>query len=211
MTRHGLVWFFTIIAIFLFAPLIVTANQYRNCLGTELENVTTWFGEEETAAMLAKSNRMYADVMVSSGLDPAIRKSLAKPVPTKEVAPGVKLSQNMQGYANQVESYWENMLANIGLFCFRLAHVSVWMLYLTPFLLAAIFDGVMTRKAKLVSFKYTSPTVYNLSWHMIIALVAISLVSFAIVVPVSVIAYPFGLTIICLLVRLVISNVQHSA
>ncbi|MBK6639110.1 MAG: DUF4400 domain-containing protein [Rhodocyclaceae bacterium] len=211
MTRHGLLWLFAIVAIFLFAPLLVPASQYERCFATELENVAAWFGEERTAEMLTTSKTLYRDLFVDSGIDPAMRKSLAKPVENKEIAPGIRLSANAQHYANHVDAYWANMLANIGLFCFRVAHALAWMLYLTPFLLAAVFDGIMTRKAKLVSFAYTSPTLYNLSWHTIIAGFALALVSFALVVPVSIGAYPIGITILCLLVRLVIANIQHSA
>jgi hypothetical protein len=69
----------------------------------------------------------------------------------------------------------------------------------------------MTRKAKLASFKYTSPTIYNVSWHCIIFIVSISLVSFAIVSPLPILLYPLLITAIGFFVRLVVSNIQHSA
>ena len=107
--------------------------------------------------------------------------------------------------------YWANLLTNVWLFCLRLAHSISWIIYLTPFLAAALFDGIMCRKAKLASFKYTSPSVYNLSWHIIIAMIACSVVAFAVSIPLSVFVYPIILTAVGMFVRLVISNIQHSA
>ena len=69
----------------------------------------------------------------------------------------------------------------------------------------------MTRKAKLASFKYTSPTIYNMSWHIIIALAALSMVAFAFVTPLSIFFYPIVITCMGVLLRLLISNIQHSA
>lgn len=211
MTRHGLLWLFAIVVIFLFAPLLIGQKDYEQCLGKELLSAAKWYDDQEVQSIIDRTNGLYDAAMVNTGIDPLIRKHFVKPLPTSQIAPGVELPKAVSPYAQHAMEYWGNLLTNIWMFCFRIAHSVSWMIYLTPFLLAIIFDGFMTRKAKLASFKYTSPTVYNLSWHTIIAMAAASLVAFSVVTPLSIFFYPAVLTGMGLLVRLVIANVQHSA
>ncbi len=211
MTRHSLLWLLAIIAIFLFAPLVITHAEYRACIERELADASQWYGDEEVEAIVARANGLYGMAMVTTKIDPIIRKNFVKPIPSREVAPGVAIPKSMESYTDHLMEYWGNLLENVWLFCLRLSHSWSWIIYLTPFLLAALFDGIMTRKAKLASFKYTSPTIYNLSWHAIIFMVACSVVAFAVITPITVFYYPIILTGICMLVRLVISNIQHSA
>ena len=211
MTRHGLLWLLAIILIFLFAPLVVLQKDYEACVESELRAANAWYDEEAVQTIMDRTNTIYGMIVVKPGIDPMIRKHLAKPVTTKEVAPGVDLPKALAPYVDHLMEYWANLLLNIWMFCFRLSHSLAWMLYLTSFLAAIVFDGVMTRKAKLASFKYTSPTIYNMSWHSIIALAAMSLVAFAFATPLSIFFYPIVITSMGVLLRLLISNIQHSA
>lgn len=211
MTRHGLLWLIAIILIFLFAPLLILQKDYENCVETELKSASAWYDEDEVQSIINRTNKIYGAAMITTGIDPMIRKHLAKPVTSKEIAPGVDVPKVLVPYADHLMEYWGNLLLNIWMFCFRIAHSLSWMIYLTPFMAAIIFDGVMTRKAKLASFKYTSPTIYNMSWHIIIALAALSMVAFAFVTPLSIFFYPIVITCMGVLLRLLISNIQHSA
>lgn len=211
MTRHGFLWLLAIVLIFLFAPLLNSQSDYESCVKTELDTAATWYNSESIKDVVDRTNAMYSTILVRTGIDPLIRKHFVKPLPSKEISPGVSLPKYIAPYADHMMEYWGNFLQNFWMFFFRIAHSITWVIYLMPFLLAIIFDGVMTRKAKLASFKYTSPTVYNISWHVIIAIVAMSLVAFSVVTPLSIFFYPMAITLIGMLVRLVISNIQHSA
>lgn len=211
MTRHGLLWLFAITVIFLFAPLLMSTSDYENCVDAEFRAVADWYGEEEGRRIVDRTNWLYERAMISTGVDPLIRKHFVKPMPSSEIAPGVHVPPGIHPYAQHLMNYWRNFLYNIWVFFFRVAHSWSWVLYLTPFLCAIVFDGVMTRKAKLASFKYTSPTIYNLSWHIVIALGAMSLLAFSVTTPLSVFFYPGVITLMGVLVRLVIANIQHSA
>jgi hypothetical protein len=107
--------------------------------------------------------------------------------------------------------YWDGMINHLDLVAFRIAHGWYWAWFLHPFLIAIIFDGVMTRKAKLASFQYTSPTLYNLAWHSIIGIVALALLVITLATPISLLFYPTTIAVIGILIRVVIANIQHSA
>lgn len=211
MTRHGLLWIVAIMLIFLFAPLLVHHKDYEHCLLSELQSANRWYDEESVNTIVVRTNKIYSVLLINTGIDPILRRSLSSPMDSKELAPGVDVPRVLAPYAEQMMDYWGNMLLNFWLFFFRISHSLSWMAYLTPFIAAIAFDGIMTRKAKLASFKYTSPTVYNMSWHMIIAIASISLVAFAFVTPLSIFFYPIVITGMGILLRLLISNIQHSA
>ena len=211
MTRHSLIWLILIIGIFLFSPLVVTPTEYTASIDREIQSAQRWYGDEEFLAVEESSKAIYGLLMVKTGIDGLLRKHFTKPTAGDELAPGYKLPAHLATYTKQVDGYWKGLLDNMYLFCLRLAQARLWLYYMFPFLLASVFDGVMNRKAKIASFRYTSPTLYNASWHIIIFLVAASLVCFSVTFSITALSYPAVITIIGLLVRLLISNVQHSA
>ena len=159
MTRHFLLWLFTIAILLLFAPLLNERSEYESCVDRERESVSAWYGDEESAAIVLRANRLYDSMMVGTGIDPLIREHLVES-PAQGKGPELSLPRSLGRYARHVMDYAGNFLFNIWLFLFRLAHSWTWIVYLSPFLVAVIFDGIMTRKAKLAAFKYTSPTIY---------------------------------------------------
>lgn len=211
MTRHGLAWLIVIIALLLFAPLLVRQATYERCYVEEMETALSWYSADDAQSIVDRANGLYDWSMVRSGLDPFVRDHFTRPVTEATDPMSEKVSKVAGTYAEHVTNYGSNFLQNVWLFCFRLAHSLSWLLYLAPFIVAIIFDGIMTRKAKLASFKYTSPTIYNLSWHTIIALASGALVTFAVVSPLPILLFPAVLTLMGLLLRLVIANIQHSA
>ena len=132
------------------------------------------------------------------------------PMP-RELAPGVEVPDSVASFTDRLANYGAALTLQIYLFFFRLAHAALWMRYICPFICAAIYDGIMVRNVKLQTLAYTSPTVYNASWHLIIFIAFGALVMFSIATVMSVFVFPVALSVIGLLVRLVLCNVQHSA
>ena len=212
MTRHSLLWLIIIIAIFIFSPLAITSAGYKKCIDQEYRTIQLWYGDEEKENIVKGTESIYNLVMVDTKIDGMLRDHFTKPsIKNEEVAPGVKLPKSMAAYSQNVDQYWQGLLDNVYLFCLRMAQAKLWMFYMFPFLVASLFDGFMRRKAKIASFKYTSPTLYNASWHIIIFVIAGTLVAFSVTVALPTLAYPCVILTICLMFRMLISNIQHSA
>lgn len=196
----------------LFSPLLVSQERFQSCFDEEMMSALRWYGKTEAFIVATNGERLYNFIMGGTGVDGLLRSHFAKPIPeSMDVAPGVKMPEKLAGTFKGLMGYWSNMMLNIHLLCYRLAHTWTWLSYVLPFMLAIIFDGIMIRKAKIASFRYTSPTVYNLSWHAIIGIIAFSLVYFTMTFPISVFYYPIALAVIGVLMRMVIGNIQHSA
>ena len=211
MRQHGLIWVVITTLVFLIGPLVVSPKSYLAVVDAELNAAAQWYDDAEAERIERNATSLYHLLMVDTGVDPLIRKWLIRSPPDREVSPGMRMPGHMARWADWFLNYWSGLLFNIWLFCLRLAHSGRWACYLMPFLAAIIFDGIMTRSAKLASFRYTSPTLYNLSWHMIILIVCASLVYFSLSFRISLSYYPLMLTAIGMLMWLVIANVQHSA
>jgi len=210
MMRHGLIWLILIIAIFMISPLIVSSDEYKTAFNNEITTAQRWYGEDEFTDISRTANTLYRLVMVNPGIDGLLRNHFTKPL-NEEMSPGYKLPAHFSAYAKHVDEYWKGLLDTFIIFFYRLAQAWLWAYYMGPFILASIFDGMMYRKAKIASFQYTSPTLYNASWHLIIFLMAASLVALSITINISPLAYPLVIASIAFLIRLLISNIQHSA
>lgn len=214
MRTHTFLWLLAITVILLFAPLVVPAQRYSQILDEEIGTAINWYGKDEVLSIGRGGNAIYKSVMVDTGIDGFLRRNLVtKEADRKivEAAPNVPMPTVLQDPLRQTLGYWSGMIDHLDLLAFRLAHAWFWIWFLHPFLLAVIFDGLMARKAKIASFRYTSPTLYNLSWHAIIGIVALSMLMFTLATPITIMFYPATVSVIGVLIRVVISNIQHSA
>lgn len=211
MRTHSLLWIVITLLIFLLGPLIVSPASCVATIDREIDDARRWYSESEVQRIAARGEDIYQLFMVSTGIDPALRKHMIKGPVSQEIAPNTQMPAHIASWLNGFLDYWLGLLCNIHLFCFRIAHSLTWFVYLVPFLAAIVFDGVMTRQAKIVSFKYTSPTIYNASWHIMIALVCFSIMVFALAYPLPVFYHPIVITCFGIMSRALIGNVQHSA
>jgi Domain of unknown function (DUF4400) len=212
MRIHGVTWILVMLGVLVLSPFLVAHTAYSECLTLELRDASRWYSDREIELVLHGGDRLYQTLLGDTGIAQSLRANFAQPVPSADILPGVKIPSHLVSYANYyLSGYWSALFDNIRLLCIRLAHWWRWVIYLLPFVAAIVFDGVMTRKAKLASFRYTSPTVYNLAWHLIIGILCFSLVYFSLALPISVFYYPVMLTGVGFLVSLVLANIQHSA
>ncbi|MBS4017443.1 MAG: DUF4400 domain-containing protein [Dechloromonas sp.] len=209
MTRHTLIWLLIMIAVLIFSPLLTGAIIFERETLRDLQAAERWYGADEANALVERANAIYDVLMIKSRIDKLVT-YYSKPA-NLELSPGVQVPAHLRDQSIQVLDYWRNLGANIWLFSLRLSHTWLWLFYLSPFMAAIIFDGIMTRKAKLVSFKYTSPALFNMSWHMIIGVTSVAFVLMAVCIPISIFFYPFAIATMGVLLRLMISNIQHSA
>jgi hypothetical protein len=204
-------WGLLILLIFCLAPLVVTTERYEQVMNLEVEQAYRWYGEDVTNRILDTTNKLYGLGMMETGVDKFIRKHGMKKTTDEIISQKLQQVEGVDGYKPNIDNYWGNILRNVWLFCFRIAHSWAWFLWVGPFFFAAVYDGIMSRKTKQATFKYTSPTVYNFSWHAIIFVVSTMLLLYAITIPLNNLLFPSMLVCIGFNVRLLISNIQHSA
>lgn len=212
MRIHGIVWLILLFASLLLSPLIVSPEHYRGLIAAEMMQTGTGYGARESLEINRRGDALYRLLMVKTGFESALTASAVPSAPANDL---IMNTVERAGHVRQLESvvlgYTPGLLQSFYLFCLRLSHSWCWFAWLSPFLAALILDGLMTRRAKLRSFEYTHPTVYNLSWHLIIAVFAASLVAYSLVASLPLLLFPAVWVFSGTLLRMLISNIQHSA
>lgn len=210
MRRHLLLWITVIAFLMLLSPLVSGLGSFRGRIDAEAAGAAEWYGTSQAIAILRNTNTLYDIFMKTPGIDGFIHRHFEGDM-ASDLKMGIKLKGNVGRFADNTVDYWSSLISIVYLFLMRLATAWMWVCYLSPFLLVIAFDGIMTRKAKRASFRYTSPTIYNMSWHLAIFVVFSSVFLFALPIPLNIFYYPGAITLVGILVRMVIGNIQYSA
>jgi len=209
MVNHILAWVFLLSVSVFLVPAFYTPERYGEAISVQMEEAASWYGRDQTIRIRDGADALYKTVVHGSGFSSLIV-GLSGPAPTRSSSNNTVFSEGVKrmdiGYAD----YSQSLLLSIYQLCLRLFHTWIWVMYLLPFMLAIAWDGYMNRKVKLSSFRYTSPTVYNFSWHAIILIFAGAALFFATSLSVHTFVYPAIITLAGFLLRSLISNVQAS-
>ncbi|MGB0129188.1 MAG: DUF4400 domain-containing protein [Rhodocyclaceae bacterium] len=212
MRIHGLLWFLAFLVSLLLSPLAVTPEHFRGLINEELGQTSARYGAREGLTISRRGEAIYDAMVARTGIEAGLTATAVPSAPSNDL---IIATVERAGHVRQLErvvmGYVPGLLQSLYLFCLRFSHSWHWLIWLAPFLAALAFDGVMTRRAKLQSFQYTHPTVYNLSWHLIIAVFAASMLAYSLALTLPLTFYPFALVSEGVLLRLLLSNIQHSA
>lgn len=210
MIKH--LWFWlvmTVIAVFIM-PAIVSATTYQMRIHSELAMLEHAFGDKASAQIMRLTDSVYNGLFDESGFRAWVMDHYY--VNDGEVAKGKVEGGAPVGIAAQMsQNYAVSLFMNLYELTFRLTQMAIWVSYSFPFILAAIWDGAMQRKAKIVSFSYSSPSVYNASWHLIIVMVFCGFFYFNTPFPVPPVIFPLAVGVMAFTLRSLIANLQRSA
>jgi hypothetical protein len=212
MLKHIAIWLLAELLTIVAAPAYYNADAYRDSIAAQMEEISRWYGENEVSRMKAGADEMYIALVRRTGFAEFVKglASPSTPTPALARATNQNVPHLMSRVATGMSEYWPALLLSIYQVCLRAIHAWIWFLYLIPFLVAVIFDGIMARKVKLTTFSYSSPTVYNAAWHMIIFTMAVAVFLLTASLHIHVFFFPSAVAIVGLLIRLLISNAQAS-
>lgn len=210
MIKHICIWlFFWIIAIVL-GPVIIRSDAYKIRIQYEVHNLIQVFGETDAAKVVRHADTAFDSMFVKTGFVGWVSEKLAVSDKERQQAHD-GLGENGDKMTTFTNNYVSGFFLNLYELVFRIYQVMLWGAYTLPFLIAAMIDGLMYRKAKIRSFQYTSPSVYFGTWHLMIGLVFATLVYFNTPLPTPVIMFPVLIGIFGLAIRTLFANLQRSA
>jgi len=112
------------------------------------------------------------------------------------------------GWFAWVHTRLEALVRVILLFYARCALLTLWLPYALILLVPAVFDGFVTRKIKQTNFDYASPVVHRYGLRGLCVLVLGLFVVFFAPVPIPPLLIPVVMMACCVLVGIVIGNLQ---
>ncbi|MDK9702361.1 MAG: DUF4400 domain-containing protein [Sulfuritalea sp.] len=210
MRVHGFVWLLLVLAVTLLTPVFVSKDSYKEIIQSEFTESLHWYGSDDGTALVRRANARYLKLMAASHMDDAIEwidKGLSK-LPKRRNGKTLGFFDLPEGSARQL---MQGPVYFLYLGVWRFENYMLWLLYVAPFILALLWDGIMRRKTYQTLEHYSSPSQYNILWHLIIAVVALALMTISVAIPFPALGYPFALVGIGAILRSMVANLQASA
>lgn len=215
LIKHIVGWLiFTLITIF-GLPAIVSPQSYKNEVKKEREVLTTNMGAESANKIILYADEVYTETFEDSGIHQSFMEHYS--IPEKEILNGTPIQNDPLApdptakYQRKLQGYFVSLFISFYEWIFRTVQLLMWSAFTLPFLMAACWDGMMLRKVKAASFIYSSPAMYSGMWHALIAMCFGINWVLNMPIPINPLLYPVVITILALLIRTLISNLQRSA
>lgn len=209
MIKHLLFWLILAVLAIALIPVVVNPQTYLNKVKTDQHSLAVEFGPESADYIIRTADGIYNEIFEESGFHPWVieRFHIGKHVRRDESLPETNEDRGARFAANYTITFFLIMYEAV----FRYTQLFFWATFAVPFIIAAIFDGFMLRKVRNVTFYYSSPSRYNIMWHITIVLFVGTAVYCITPLPMTAIAFPVIVFFVALTLRSLLANLQRSA
>ncbi len=206
MGKHVGLWLILVVVAMLLAPAVLPAKGVAGRVNDELGMVVAALGAGQAKRIVDAANRQYERLFVENGW---VRSAAGAYVEEPAVPHADRLMPWVHRLTGATNGYLLS-LAGIGYaMLVRLNILALLAPYFAPFLLAAIIDGAVRRRIKLLSFGFVSPVALSVALHSAVALAFLPLVYLILPLPVSPIVVPFWAIATALSLMLLAANIQR--
>lgn len=200
-------WVILILCVQVVAVLVLMPGRsVQNSIAKETEYLTGSFGSSARQELVEKAASWHGVLFYDSGFYDAAMELL---IPSQEQK---NSSRGISTMGGQWFSYVEGRIEAISLvlyyFLLRLSVVAMWMPYMLVLLVPALYDGLMTWKIKRANFQYASPVIHRYSLRLLGVLSVCQLITFFLPFAMPPIFIPLSLTVACVLLGMVLGNMQ---
>ena len=207
MGKHILIWIVIVAVMILAMPIIVTPAKMVNKVKSEIEYISSAFGEEESKKLIDSANNFYDSAFVKSGI---VKTTGGLYVKDTEVGNGVPgLGQTAKVMSRKTNDYLLSMSANIYAMSIRVGILFAWLPYVIPFLLATVVHGLVRRKIKMWTFGFVSPSIYGTSLHALVVIAFIPLLYLLAPFAITPLFVPFWAILSAIPIGLLVANIQR--
>ena len=209
MLKHIVIWLVITTISLVLSPLIFDADQFKKKYSEDRTALANSIGEESASYIFNKTEEIYRGLFVESGFQPWFFKTYQ--IGEREPVTGLEEPDQQDKFRDYADTYVITFFISMYEMIYRLTQLTYWAAFSLPFVIAAAFDGLMQRKIRILTFKYSSPVTYNTMWHFLIALTSGTVIYCNTPFAMPVIAYPFLVFLFAMALRTLISNLQRSA
>lgn len=208
MFKHALIWLITSVLTLVFLPGLLNPQTYMSEVKSDQRHLAEEIGEHSASIIIDTTDRIYNKLFEESGLHPWVNAHYANGLTPKNE---LFQENNTDKITKFLKTYTGTFFISMYESTFRLTQLGYWAVVAFPFFLAAAFDGLMTRKVRIISFHYSSPTQYNAMWHLIIILFAGTFVYSNTPFPMPAPIFPLLVFAASMGIRALLANLQRSA
>ena len=204
-TQHIGFWLVLVILGFLTAPMVRSGDEMQAFVDAEVS---------QTRQALGPTVGEFVVSFADSVFDESPLGELARVARnTKYTRAETELSTTVAGPGGEVMSklfnrYLQGIVWQTYVVAMRMAIVFVWLLVLSPFLIAAIHDGFMNRRIKLAEFGVIRPATFSIASFFVIPLLMLPLIYLVVPFSLSPMLAPGWALILAMPLSLLVSNMQ---
>lgn len=164
--KHLLFWIISVFVLILIVPIITTPKTVWSSASSELQLIQSAFGYKDTKQIADTSKSAYTTLFVNTGLIKGVHSgetSEADRQTGKEM-----FGNTILGLTWLSNNYVLTLSAMIYVITLRAYIMLTWAPFIFPFLIAAVVDGFVRRKVRLLSVRGQSTVKFSLALHAII-------------------------------------------
>ncbi|MFW2354715.1 DUF4400 domain-containing protein [Hydrogenophaga sp.] len=204
-SQHLGFWFFLAMLGFLIAPMLRTGDSMERFVTAEIAQTRAAMGERVGNGVVSFANGLFENTPLKGVMVAANKASLTD----KERQLSIKVA-GVGGavMADLFNSYMSGLVLQSYVVAMRLAIVMIWLVFLLPFFVAAVYDGLMQRRVKMAEFGTMRPATFTLAGMIVIPIVAMPVVYLVMPFTMSPLLAPVWAACVALPLSVLISNSQ---
>ena len=204
-----LIWIAILFMQLLFILIAVPSDLVQKAVNQEESYLKQYFGESSANKIKRKALGYYTATFQNTGV---IDESYAFFLPSDEAlnnSKGIETLGVREGwwdtFRNRLESFW----LMVYFMFLRLYTIMVWWPLMMVFIVAATYDGLVTRKIKLLGFESTAAPVYGLALHAFVFMMFVPFFYAFSPIAINPLVVPIWGILMGLLVKIKASNLQR--
>lgn len=186
--------------------VLVPGDWTNRTIEKESRLIEANLGSEARSWIYGKADQWYQSAMMDSGFYEGIYRTM---IPNNDQRAN---SRGMQGMGSWwfrwVQSRIEAFADIVYQFMSRFALLVMWAPYMLLLLLPALYDGLMTRQIKRTNFDYASPVVHRYSTRLSGGLLIGLVIAFSAPIAMNPVIIPVVMMVCCVLLGLMVGNLQ---
>ena len=204
-SQHLGFWFFLAMLGFLIAPMLRTGDSMERFVTAEIAQTRAAMGERVGNGVVSFANGLFENTPLKGVMVAANKASLTD----KERQLSIKVA-GVGGavMADLFNSYMSGLVLQSYVVAMRFAIVMIWLVFLLPFFVAAVYDGLMQRSVKMAEFGTMRPATFTLAGMIVIPIVAMPVVYLVMPFTMSPLLAPVWAACVALPLSVLISNSQ---
>lgn len=165
-------------------------------------------GYSGSEAIIAEADQWHTALIMESGLYEGTVRTLIPTKKQKRQSRGIERMGTAEGWFGWVQGRIDTVSQVIHHTMMRVSMLKMWLPFIPIILVPAVYDGLMTWQIKRTNFQYASPTLHRYGARGIGLITVIFLLLFFAPIAVHPIYIPVGLIAVCLLIGIMMGNMQ---
>lgn len=204
-SQHLGFWFLLAFLGFMLSPLLRSGESMERFVVGEIEQTRTAMGDRSAELVVGFANGIFESTPLTAV---AIAAKTAKLTEDEK-----RLSSKVAGVGgavmgNMFNSYMQGLVLQSFIVAMRLAIVLIWLAFLAPLFIAAVYDGLMQRNVKMSEFGSLRPATFTLTGMVVIPVVALPVIYLVLPFTLSPLLAPAWAALVALPLSILVSNSQ---